>query len=209
MCGILVPSPGIQPVPPGVEARSLNHEPPGNSQDEETFIPIWRPFRRPWTWWRGCWEYKGHKEWHQWLLRSGEEWHQLVTPIPSAALGIKDPNPRILTLRLQALGKSNVLKEVKNQAESVALGESSELGGPSCSGWVAENAVRSDQLSKLRAQWVYTRPSLPAGSRAVGEGVTGTWHSNEGVTMASLLQLSAQPPSTGSALGIYSWSCEM
>ena len=30
-CRILVPQPGIEPVPPEVEAQTLNHEPPGES----------------------------------------------------------------------------------------------------------------------------------------------------------------------------------
>lgn len=59
-----------------------------------------------------------------------------MTPqAPGAALGIEDPNPRILTieLSLQILGKPNILKEVKSEAESVALEESPEPWGQTCS----------------------------------------------------------------------------
>ena len=38
--------------------------------------------------------------------------------------------------------------------------------------------------------------------------MTGTCHSDEAITMASLLQPRTQPLSTGLALGTHSWSCE-
>ena len=41
-CGILVPQPGIEPVPPAGEAQSLNTRLPGNSKAENCLLkPSW------------------------------------------------------------------------------------------------------------------------------------------------------------------------
>lgn len=66
----------------------------------------------------------------------------------------------------------------------MALGESSPAQGEQ-----AENPMRSDQPSEQQAQEVCTQSPSLLGHGAAGEGEMGTCHSNEAITLASLLQL--------------------
>ena len=68
-CGILIPWPGIEPIPPALEAWSLNH---------------WTPGKSP------SFSFKSSNGWKQWTHNAtSSTWHQRVLNLPGAPLGLQ------------------------------------------------------------------------------------------------------------------------